>query len=199
MSAGLNVGSLCTCGGIGYWSSQCLTQPRPSRTGAGTPRSAARRCAQSRAPRARGRSSPGSAIWSIGTGWSWWRSRAAEGLAPEDAFDAVQDAFQTFLTLPAARPLVDEDDDSRRVLITLVRNEARNRRRLHAVARPHDGDAGRLAELPADAPSVEDLVAAAEQSAAARLRAGAGRGPAGGGHAAHAGRRRGRRRGAPLG
>jgi RNA polymerase sigma-70 factor (ECF subfamily) len=86
-----------------------------------------------------------------------------EGLTPEDAFDAVQDAFQTFLTLPAARPLVDEDDDSRRVLVTLVRNEARNRRRLHAVALPHDGDAGRLAELPADAPSVEDLVAAAEQ------------------------------------
>src|SRR5688572_13310536 len=86
-----------------------------------------------------------------------------EGLTPEDAFDAVQDAFQTFLTLPAARPLVDADDDSRRVLVTLVRNEARNRRRLHAVARPHDGDADRLSALPADAASVEDLIAAAEQ------------------------------------
>jgi RNA polymerase sigma-70 factor (ECF subfamily) len=86
-----------------------------------------------------------------------------EGLAPEDAFDAAQDAFQTFLTLPAARPLIDADDDSRRVLVTLVRNEARNRRRLHAVAKPHDGDGARLAELATDAPSVEDLVAAAEQ------------------------------------
>ena len=86
-----------------------------------------------------------------------------EGLTPEDAFDAVQDAFQTFLTLPAARPLVDEEDESRRVLVTLVRNEARNRRRLHAVAKPHDGDGARLAELATDAPSVEDLVAAAEQ------------------------------------
>ena len=58
-----------------------------------------------------------------------------EGLTPEDAFDAAQDAFQTFLTLPAARPLIAaEEDDSRRVLVTLVRNEARNRRRLHAVA-----------------------------------------------------------------
>jgi RNA polymerase sigma-70 factor (ECF subfamily) len=85
-----------------------------------------------------------------------------EGLSPEDAFDAAQEAFQTFLTLPAARPLVDAGDDSQRLLHTLVRNEARNRRRLHAVARPHDGDAARLAELPADAPSVEDLVAAAE-------------------------------------
>jgi len=87
-----------------------------------------------------------------------------EGLAPEDAFDAAQDAFQTFLTLPAARPLIDaEEDHSRRVLVTLVRNEARNRRRLHAVAMPHDGDAARLAELAANEPSVEDLVAAAEQ------------------------------------
>ena len=31
------------------------------------------------------------------------------------------------------------------------------------MAKPHDGDAARLAELAADAPSVEDLVAAAEQ------------------------------------
>ena len=28
-----------------------------------------------------------------------------EGLPPDDAFDAVQEAFQTFLTLPAARAL----------------------------------------------------------------------------------------------
>jgi RNA polymerase sigma-70 factor (ECF subfamily) len=86
-----------------------------------------------------------------------------EGLSAEDAFDAAQDAFQTFLTLPTARALVDADDDSRRMLVTLVRNEARNRRRLHAVARPHVGDSGLLAELPADSPGVEDLVAAAEQ------------------------------------
>ena len=86
-----------------------------------------------------------------------------EGLSAEDAFDASQDAFQTFLTLPTARALVDADDGSRRMLVTLVRNEARNRRRLHAVARPHVGDSGLLAELPADAPGVEDLVAAAEQ------------------------------------
>src|SRR4051794_3506906 len=31
----------------------------------------------------------------------------AEGLTAEDAFDAVQDAFQTFIRLPAAHPLVD--------------------------------------------------------------------------------------------
>src|SRR6478736_1829166 len=64
----------------------------------------------------------------------------AEGLTAEEAFDAVQDAFQTFLTLPAAHPLVDAGDESRRLLLTLTRNVARNRRRLHARARPHLGD-----------------------------------------------------------
>ncbi len=86
----------------------------------------------------------------------------AEGLTAEDAFDAVQEAFGAFLTLPAARSLVDARDDSRHLLIALTRNLARNRRRLAAVARPHDGDLERLAELPAPGRTVEDLLAAAE-------------------------------------
>ena len=85
-----------------------------------------------------------------------------EGLGAEDAFDVVQESFQTFLTLPAARGLVDARDDSRKLLVVLTRNAARNRRRLHAVARPHRSDPGELAALPADGPSVEDAVAAAE-------------------------------------
>ena len=44
-----------------------------------------------------------------------------EGLGPEDAFDAVQEAFHAFLTLPAARTLVDARDDARNLLIVLVR------------------------------------------------------------------------------
>ncbi|HMF42064.1 MAG TPA: sigma-70 family RNA polymerase sigma factor [Polyangia bacterium] len=86
----------------------------------------------------------------------------AEGLTAEDAVDAVQDAFQTFLTLPAAHPLVDAGDESRRLLITLTRNVARNGRRLHARARPHLGDPAVLASLPADAAGADDLIAAAE-------------------------------------
>jgi RNA polymerase sigma-70 factor (ECF subfamily) len=86
----------------------------------------------------------------------------AEGLGAEDAFDAVQDAFQTFLTLPAAHPLVDAGEESRRLLITLTRNVARNRRRLHTRARPHLGDPELLAGLPADASGADDLIAAAE-------------------------------------
>src|SRR5438477_198954 len=63
-----------------------------------------------------------------------------EGLVPEDAFDAVQEAFQTFITLPEARPLLDRPDESRKLLVALTRNVARNRRRLHANARPHTTD-----------------------------------------------------------
>jgi len=87
----------------------------------------------------------------------------AEGLTAEEAFDAVQDAFQTFLTLPAAHPPVQAGEDARRLLITLTRNVARNRRRLHAHARPHVGDQDLLAGLPAAAAGADELIAAAEE------------------------------------
>jgi RNA polymerase sigma-70 factor (ECF subfamily) len=86
----------------------------------------------------------------------------AEGLGAEDAFDAVQEAFRTFLTLPAARPLVDARDDSRDLLVVVTRNLSRNRRRLSAVARPHDSDPALLSALPAASPTVEELLSAAE-------------------------------------
>jgi RNA polymerase sigma-70 factor, ECF subfamily len=86
----------------------------------------------------------------------------AEGLGAEDAFDTVQEAFGTFLTLPAARTLVDATDDSRNLLVAVTRNLARNRRRLSATARPHDADPERLAALPAPDRPVEELLAAAE-------------------------------------
>jgi RNA polymerase sigma-70 factor, ECF subfamily len=85
-----------------------------------------------------------------------------EGLTSEDAFDVVQEAFQTFLTRPAARALIDANDDSRKSLIVITRNAARNRRRLAAVARPHESEASVLASLPAESASVEDLLAEAE-------------------------------------
>src|SRR5579871_492049 len=86
----------------------------------------------------------------------------AEGLGAEDAFDVVQEAFHTFLTLPAARTLVDARDDSRNLLVAVTRNLARNRRRLAALALPHDSDPAALASLPAPAPTVEELLSAAE-------------------------------------
>jgi RNA polymerase sigma-70 factor, ECF subfamily len=90
------------------------------------------------------------------------RVARGEGLTPEDAFDAVQEAFHTYLTLPEAAGLVDAPEDSRKLLIAVTRNLARNRRRLHANARPHEGDEA-LAELAADASSVEETITAAEE------------------------------------
>jgi RNA polymerase sigma-70 factor (ECF subfamily) len=85
-----------------------------------------------------------------------------EGLSPEDAFDAVQEAFHTFLTLPQASALVEEPEPSRKLLATLTRNVARNRRRLHAVARPHEG--GETVDAVAsDAAGVEEVIVAAEE------------------------------------
>jgi RNA polymerase sigma-70 factor (ECF subfamily) len=86
-----------------------------------------------------------------------------EGLGPEDAFDAVQEAFEGFLELPQARALCDAPDDARKLLVVLTRNVARNRRRLHADARPHLRDDRVLAALPADGATALELVAAAEE------------------------------------
>jgi RNA polymerase sigma-70 factor (ECF subfamily) len=86
-----------------------------------------------------------------------------EGLGPDDAFDAVQEAFRTFLTLPEADGLLDEADRSRKLLVTLTRNVARNRRRLHALARPHATDQGTLDGLPAGGATVEETIALAEE------------------------------------
>lgn len=86
-----------------------------------------------------------------------------EGLGADDSFDCVQEAFHTFLTLPAARPLVDEPEQSRKLLVTIARNLARNRRRLHAVARPHLHDAAAVEQLPADdGLTLDDLLGRAE-------------------------------------
>jgi RNA polymerase sigma-70 factor (ECF subfamily) len=86
-----------------------------------------------------------------------------EGLSPEDAFDAVQEAFHGFLTLPRAAGLVDEPDQSRKLLVAMTRNVARNRRRLHAVARPHAADAAVIEALPDPGASLEETIDAAEE------------------------------------
>lgn len=61
----------------------------------------------------------------------------SEGLAGEDAIDAVQEAFGTFLRLPQAQRLSDEPDEARVLLSAVVRNAARNLRRRHHRSKPH--------------------------------------------------------------
>lgn len=86
-----------------------------------------------------------------------------EGLSSEDAFDAVQEAFQTFIARPEAAALVQEPEQARSLLVAITRNLARNRRRMHALARPHVSDAVVLEGLPADIDSVEETLEAAEE------------------------------------
>jgi RNA polymerase sigma-70 factor (ECF subfamily) len=94
-----------------------------------------------------------------------FRLARREGLREEDALDCVQDTFHTFLVLPQARQLVESDDDSIKLLSVLARNHARNRRRRHEIARPHDSADETLALLNAEARPVDELIAQAEDFA----------------------------------
>ena len=94
-----------------------------------------------------------------------YRLARREGLREDDALDCVQDALHTFLLLPQARQLVESNDDSIKLLSVLVRNHARNRRRRHEVARPHDSGDEPLALLTAEAPPVDELIAQAQDFA----------------------------------
>ena len=60
-----------------------------------------------------------------------------EGLTPEEAVDCVQEGLCTLLDLVQDGRLRDSDDPAP-VLATIVRNAARNQRRRHYRARPHD-------------------------------------------------------------
>src|SRR5262249_19017755 len=76
--------------------------------------------------------------------WRLARVARAEGLPAEEAFDAVQEAFASFLVLPRAKEIGESPDDARKMLVALTRNVARNGRRLHAHARPHLSDEAAL-------------------------------------------------------
>lgn len=84
-----------------------------------------------------------------------------EGLMAEDALDAVQEAFYTFLKLEQARALVDHDEDAQRLMAVIVRNAARNMRRRRHRSRPHL-DVEDMA-LVHSMDSVETLIAQAEE------------------------------------
>lgn len=59
-----------------------------------------------------------------------------EGLSPEEAIDCVQDALCTLLDLVQSGQL-EQNAAPGPVLVTIVRNAARNQRRRHFRARPH--------------------------------------------------------------
>ncbi len=92
----------------------------------------------------------------------------AEGLSPEDAVDCVQEGLCTLLEL--AHRSTDGDEATRARLAIIVRNAARNRRRRHDRARPHEelGAAEGAGALDAG-PGADEVIARAEEHV--RLRA----------------------------
>ena len=60
-----------------------------------------------------------------------------EGLGPEDAVDCVHDALITFLNLTETGLRTVEESAIPAYLAGIVRNAARNKRRLHHLAKPH--------------------------------------------------------------
>lgn len=92
----------------------------------------------------------------------------SEGASPEDAVDCVQEALCTMLTLAREGSLPGDAEQWGAVLAGVVRNAARNRRRRHDRARPHEPlDEG--AELASGEQGSEELVARAEQFVRLRL------------------------------
>ena len=90
-----------------------------------------------------------------------------EGLGAEDAIDCVQDGCCTFLRLAQVGEVPADASELPAFLATIVKNAARNRRRLHHVARPHEAiDA---IDPPGDDASTEQLLSRAEDHV--RLRA----------------------------
>jgi RNA polymerase sigma-70 factor, ECF subfamily len=92
----------------------------------------------------------------------------SEGVTAEDAVDCVQEALCTLLELAQKGSASLDEEDARALLVTIVRNVARNRRRRHFLARPHAGleeaerPHGRL-------PGADEAIALAEEHV--RLRA----------------------------
>lgn len=92
----------------------------------------------------------------------------AAGVSAEDAVDCVQQGLCTLLELAQRGEASLEPDEARAQLVLIVRNVARNRRRRHFAARPHEPiDAAERAD--ASRPGADEAIAQAEEHV--RLRA----------------------------
>jgi RNA polymerase sigma-70 factor, ECF subfamily len=92
------------------------------------------------------------------------RVARAEGLDADDALDAIQEAFHTFLGLPQARSLVGSLEESRALMAVIVRNAARNLRRRSSRSR-HYQPIEAAAEVEDETRSTEELIDLAEDHA----------------------------------
>jgi RNA polymerase sigma factor (sigma-70 family) len=89
-----------------------------------------------------------------------------QGLGAEDALDAVQDGFISFLKLPEARAIADTPDDAIRLLTVIVRHDVQNR--LRKSVRRSRAEALLGAERVESHDDSESLIARAEELARAR-------------------------------
>jgi RNA polymerase sigma-70 factor, ECF subfamily len=85
------------------------------------------------------------------------------GLGADEALDAVQDGFVSFLKLPQARAIAETPDDAIKMLTVLVRHDVMNRRRKQA--RRMRAEALLESAAVQHAESSETLVARAEELA----------------------------------
>lgn len=89
-----------------------------------------------------------------------------EGLSPEDAVDCVQDALCTFLKVAQRGEEPRLEAELGPFLIAVTRNAARNKRRRHHLARPHDSTFSVLdetARVASDEADTEALLSSAEE------------------------------------
>jgi RNA polymerase sigma-70 factor (ECF subfamily) len=90
-----------------------------------------------------------------------------EGLSPEEAVDCMQDSLCTLLELLQSGE-IDAGADPAPILVTVVRNAARNQRRRHFRSRPHS-EVGEHELVDRDLVLQEELLSRAEDTV--RLRA----------------------------
>ncbi len=88
------------------------------------------------------------------------RAATREGLSAEDALECVQEALCTFVRLQQDDKVQAPQNEWGRLLGGMVRNAARNFRRRHALARPHEPTAD---EFRSEAPAADEVLIAAER------------------------------------
>jgi len=91
----------------------------------------------------------------------------SEGATPEDAVECVQEALCTWLGAARSDSLPADAAEHGALLAGMVRNAARNRRRRHFRARPHDDVA--VHQLTDDAAPADLALARAEEHVRLRL------------------------------
>jgi RNA polymerase sigma-70 factor (ECF subfamily) len=88
----------------------------------------------------------------------------SRGLDAEEALDAVQDSFVSFVQLPEARAIAGAPEDSLKLLTVILQHNVQNRRRKHS-RRQRARLLLEAASSPSDGTTSDELIAQAEELA----------------------------------